>query len=241
MRIKLEFELENAVIDIQYRKSIISWIKKSIQEYNEELYQQLYANTNPIKKTFCFAPILMHPEFSMDTKTINLSEPSFQIIFSFYDYAYALHLFNAFNFQKNQKHPLCKNSMTLKQIIMLPEKQIHKNSIDIKMISPVICRNHDRKTLKDMYYSFEKAEFYQFININILEQMKNEGLDSSILTDFKIESIQARKTVIAVYEKMIECSIGTFRLTGDTKLLKYLYQAGIGSKKAMGFGLFEII
>ena len=40
---------------------------------------------------------------------------------------------------------------------------------------------------------------------------------------------------------MIECSLGIFELHGDIELLKYLYKAGIGSKKAMGFGLFEII
>ena len=39
---------------------------------------------------------------------------------------------------------------------------------------------------------------------------------------------------------MIECSIGKFELEGNIKLLDYLYKAGIGAKKAMGFGLFEI-
>ena len=40
---------------------------------------------------------------------------------------------------------------------------------------------------------------------------------------------------------MIECSIGIFKLQGDKTLLNYLYRAGIGAKKAMGFGLFEVI
>ena len=40
---------------------------------------------------------------------------------------------------------------------------------------------------------------------------------------------------------MIECSLGSFELTGERELLDYLYKAGMGSKKAMGFGLFEII
>lgn len=37
MRLKLEFELEKPELDIQYRKSIISFIKHSIQEYDENL------------------------------------------------------------------------------------------------------------------------------------------------------------------------------------------------------------
>ena len=71
--------------------------------------------------------------------------------------------------------------------------------------------------------------------------MKKEALDSSLLEGFKINPIQSKKIIVKLYEKKIESSIGTFEIEGKTKLLDYLYRAGIGSKKAMGFGLFEII
>lgn len=237
MRLKLYFELENANLDIQYRKSIISYIKHSIQQYNQELYQKIYSSNN--KKTFTWAPILSKPKFKQEH--IELEDTNFSIIFSAYNYLYALHIYNAFFKQRFQKFSLNRNSMTLKNIVMIPEKEINANSIQIKMVSPIICRNHDRETLKDMYYSFERQEFEKYIKINILEQMKNEKLDSSILEGFKITPIYAKKIIVKLYEKKIESSIGTFRLEGNKKLLDYLYKAGIGSKKAMGFGLFEII
>ena len=56
MRLKLIFQLENNKLDIQYRKSIISWIKHALQSYDENLFQEIYNNNN--KKTFTFAPIL---------------------------------------------------------------------------------------------------------------------------------------------------------------------------------------
>ena len=43
------------------------------------------------------------------------------------------------------------------------------------------------------------------------------------------------------YEKKIETSTGIFRITGDKQLLNYLYQAGIGSKRSSGFGMFKIL
>lgn len=218
---------------------IISWIKKSIQEYNNALYESLYHEKDPIKKTYTFSCILPQPKFSKEEVT--LSDCNFEIIFSFYDYAYALHIYNAFLEQKQNKFPLHQNSMTLVNISVLKERQIDTNTIKIKTSSPIICRNHDRSTLKDMYYSFERPEFDQYININIMEQMKKEGLDTSLLEDFQITPICAKKIVIPVYEKKIECSIGTFKLSGNVKLLNYLYRAGIGSKRAMGFGLFDII
>ena len=92
-----------------------------------------------------------------------------------------------------------------------------------------------------MYYAYNKEGFQKYIRINIEEQLQAENLDSSLLEGFEIQELQAKKIVIPVYEKMIECSLGSFELTGERELLDYLYKAGMGSKKAMGFGLFEII
>lgn len=236
MRMKLYFNLENNVIDVQYRKSIISWIKHAIQEYDEKLFEQMY-NGNQ-KKTFCFATILPHPDFQKEKVILNNNQ--FYIIFSAYNYSYALHLYNSFFSQKNKKFHLNQNSMTLVSMSMIPEKTIITNSIKIKLSSPLVVRNHNRETLKDMYYSYTRDEFENYLKINISEQLQFENLDLSMLDDFKMTPLDARKIVIPVYEKMIECSIGEFELQGKTKLLDYLYKAGIGAKKAMGFGLFEI-
>lgn len=240
MRLKLEFTLEKPELDIQYRKSIISFVKHSIQEYDQNLFEDLYGKGKTKKKTFTWSPILNHPKFDKDTVT--LADTGFYMIFSGYNYAYTLHLYNAFLKQKNKKFHLNQNSMTLVKISLIKEKEIKTNSINIKMSSPIIVRNHNRETQKDMYYSFEKAEeFNKYIKINIEEQMKEEGLDLNLLEGFEIKPIKAKKTVVKVYEYSIECSIGTFELTGNTILLDYLYKSGIGTKKAVGFGLFDII
>lgn len=231
------FELEKPKIDIQYRKSIISYIKHALQEYDENLYQEIYNGNN--KKTFTWAAILSNPKFEQET--IQLQDNNFSILFSAYNYLYALHLYNAFLAQQQKKFSLNQNSMMLKNIVMIPEKTISSNKIQVKMASPIICRNHDQETLKDMYYSFERPEFEKYIKINIFEQMKAEGLDSSLLEGFKITSIRNKKTIVKLYEKKIEASIGKFELEGNKQLLDYLYRAGIGTKKAMGFGLMEIL
>lgn len=237
MRFKMYFELEKPKIDIQYRKSIISYIKHAIQEYDENLYQTIYAGNN--KKTFTWAPILSNPQFQQEI--IQLQDNNFSILFSAYNYLYALHLYNAFLNQKLKKFSLNRNSMTLKNIVMIPEKTIGSNKLQIKMASPIICRNHNQETLKDMYYSFERSEFEEYIKINIREQMREEKLDSSLLEGFKITAINGRKIIVKLYEKKIEASIGKFELEGNKQLLDYLYKGGMGAKKAMGFGLLEIL
>ena len=229
MRLKLIFQLENNKLDIQYRKSIISWIKHALQSYDENLFQEIYNNNN--KKTFTFAPILSNPKF--DKEEITMQDNQFSIVFSAYNYIYGLHLYNSFVKQKFQKFSLNKNSMKLTSIIMLKEREINEDKIIIKMSSPIICRNHDKTTLKDMYYAYDKEEFQKYIRINIEEQLIAENLNIQLLNNFEITPINAKKIIIPVYEKMIECSLGIFELYGNTELLKYLYKAVMGSKKPM--------
>lgn len=237
MRLKLIFNLENNILDIQYRKGIISWIKHAIQEYDENLYKEMYAGNQT--KTFSFASILSKPTFN--NSEIIMQDKQFSVVFSAYSYIYALHLCNCFLKQKFKKYSLNKNSMTLTSIITIREKEIKEQKINIKFSSPLVCRNHNKETKKDMYYAFDREEFQKYIRINIEEQLQAENLDKSLLNNFEITPIRPKKIVIPVYEKMIECSIGSFELKGDIQLLNYLYKAGMGSKKAMGFGLFEII
>lgn len=237
MRFKMEFELEYPNLNIQYRKCLISFIKHSIEEYDENLFKEMYKNNN--KKVFAFATALDKPQFEGDN--IKLASNKFYITFTAYKYMEALHIYNSFLMQKEKKFSLNNNSMVLKRITMISEKEIATTTIDIKMFSPIVCRNHDRQTLKDMYYAFDREEFNEFIKINIREQMENENLDKSLLNNFSITPINAKKVIVKLYEKKIETSVGTFRLEGDIELLKYLYKAGIGSKRAMGFGCFDII
>ena len=95
---------------------------------------------------------------------------------------------------------------------MIPEKSINSDKIQVKMASPIICRNHNRETLKDMYYSFERPEFEKYIKINIEEQMKQENLDSSLLERFKITAINSKKTIIKLYDRPKEEQDGLYAL-----------------------------
>ena len=55
MRLKLTLDLENELLPIQYRKSVISFIKLSLSEYNEEYYRRFYNNKDTIIKPYTFA------------------------------------------------------------------------------------------------------------------------------------------------------------------------------------------
>lgn len=61
MRIRLFFLLEKEQFPLQYRKSIMSFIKKSLQQYNQNLYDRFYHQKDPIIKPYTFAIFFHEP------------------------------------------------------------------------------------------------------------------------------------------------------------------------------------
>lgn len=224
MRYKLYFTLENPKIPIDYRKNIISYIKHSLQEYDEKYYKKFYNEKDPIIKPYTFAVIFKQPQ--IDAEEIIIEDKRFELNLSVEDYETAIILYNAFNKQKYKSFSINRNSWTLKNIEMIIEKEIKDKNITVKFLSPLCVRN--RQDQKDYYYSFEHPEFEDTIKMNIKEQLKITNIPEDIVESLKITPIKARKVIIKFYEKKIECSTGIFNLQGDVQLLNYIYKARNG-------------
>ena len=237
MRLSLNFDLENEHLPIQYRECVLSFIKLSLSEYDMEYFKKFYNNKDNIIKPYTFSVFFKSPEFKENEIIIN--NKKLDINLSIADYEASIILYNAFNQQKNKKFSLNRNSWTLKNISMLMEKKISSNEIIIKFMSPLVVRS--RQNQKDFYYSFEHKEFLDIIKINIKEQLSITNFPENIVDTFSLEPIKAKKVIVKFYEKKMETSVGIFKMSGDKELLKYLYEAGLGSRHSAGFGMFEIV
>lgn len=226
MRFKLYFALENTKFPIDYRRNIISFIKLSLSEYNEEYYKKFYNQKDNIIKPYSFSVFFKNPQ--INAKEIIIEDKKFELNISIADYETAIILYNSFNKQKHKKFSINQNSWTLQNISMTMEKEIKTNSITIKFLSPLCVRS--RQNNKDYYYSYEHKEFEETLKINIKEQLKITNLPETIVDSFSITPIQAKKVIIKFYEKQIECSTGIFNITGEKELLEYIYKAGLGSR-----------
>ena len=122
---------------------------------------------------------------------------------------------------------------------MLLEKTIDSEEITIKFMSPLVVRSHSRDN--DYYYSFNDKEFKDILKINIKQELKITNIPEEFVDNFEINAIKASKVIVKFYEKKIETSTGIFKISGNKQLLKYLYAAGMGSKRSSGFGMFQII
>ena len=237
MRFKLYFKLEKEEIPIQYRKTIISYFKHSLEEYNQKYYQKYYNGKDPIIKQYAFSAYYKQQKIEKDK--IILEDQRLEINITTSDYETGIILYNSFNKQKHKKYSLNNNSMTLENITMANEKEITTEKISVKFQALLCVRL--RENSKDYYYSYENEKFEETLKINIKEQLKITNMPTEIVDTFTIKPIKAKKVLIKFYEKCIECSTGTFELSGNKELLKYLYKSGIGSKHSAGFGMFQII
>lgn len=237
MRIKLYFILENLKFPLDYRRSIISFIKLSLSEYSTEEFKKYYNQKDNIIKPYTFSIFFKQPQ--IDGKEIILRDKKFEMNMSIEDYEAAITLYNAFNHQKGKKFSINQNSWTLQKIVFIPEKEIKEEKAIIKFQSPLCVRKREQN--KDYYYSFENERFEETLKINIKQQLKISNISEELVNTFKITPIKAKKVIIKFYEKQIECSTGIFELEGDIQLLNYLYKAGIGSKHSAGFGMFQIV
>lgn len=220
MRFKLYFTLENSQMPIQYRKSMISYFKFSLSNYDEKYYKKFYNQKDNIVKPYTYSIYFKNPK--IEKEKIIIEDKKFELNISVSDYETGIILYNSLNNQKYRKYPLSNNTMTLQNITMVMEKEITTDNITIKFQSPLCVR--ERQDYKDYYYSFEHKEFEDILKINIKEQLKITDLPETIVDSFKITPINAKKVIIKFYEKQMECSTGIFNISGDKKLLEYLYK-----------------
>lgn len=234
MRFKLVFDLENENMLINYRTSILSYIKKSLEDYSEEEYKRFYKERDPIMKPFTWSVFFKESEF--ERERILVLSKIVEVNFSTSDYCAGIALYNAFNLQRNKKFSLYQNSMTLKNIILLPEKEIKSEEVSIKFLSPLVVRL--RENQKDYYYSHEQEGFLETLKLNVKIQLQNSNLPENLAENLKLEPINAKKVIVKFYEKKMETSVGTFRLSGSSELLNYLYKTGM--RKQAWCGIWDV-
>jgi len=243
MRIKVEFETKSEALPLEYRRAFISYLKSSFQEYNEDLYSELYEKRHG-PKPFCFS-IYFLPDVDMGKEGVTLYSKRFIVWFTTGDVMMGVHLINAFMNRNNKWRPLANsgNSIKVTSITKVPEQQIRDNVVAFKIYSPIVIRDHDQISGRDWYLTYEDAEFENTWKRNLKTELKSV-LRQDVSRDIdalKLTPLQLVKIVVLNYGIYVPATLGSFVLEGERYLLEYLYQTGMGSKRNLGFGLLDIL
>lgn len=239
MKIDLEFTLKNNTISTEYHSFIVSFFKKALEAYDEELYQKWYQG-NPEAKPFTFSVYFDSPQFAGETITLRTNKISVHILN--YDIQNALLLANAFQEFETKKiiFPLNHNEMRLNRVSKERLKPLEEDNIIVQMTSPLVVRNHNKDTNKDDYLTYQDEQFKEILKMNIQNTIEKLGYSINV-DDFDIVPLKNKKTVVKLYRHSMNASLGLFQLKGNQELLDFLWKAGMGSHRSSGFGNFKII
>ena len=242
MRLKLEMKLENPFLVRDNHSSFISFFKKALTQCNEgKQFEKFYKDTNV--KEFTFTLSLGKCKYTKEE--IILENEKIYIIVSIKDKGMdKFIIYNALLNQRNKKIPLPKgNSMTLINITQIKSEEIKSSRIIVKTtIGSGLCvREHNPQTNKDKYYVFNEEGFEEQLYKVLEQQGTNAGFSKTICSNIKFTPINCKKVVSVHYGQYIDITIGTFQLEGDSRLLQYFYECGLGSRTSSGYGMIDIL
>ena len=140
----------------------------------------------------------------------------------------------------NKPYPMNQNSMKLMSLKAQRIPEIKDTELIIKMKSALIVRNHNSEDNSDKYYTCEDAEFEKMVTENLRIFLEKLNLEMDI-SSFSIMPVKAKKVVTKVWGRPADGSIGIFKITGTLELLNLLRMAGLGSRRSIGHGQWEVI
>jgi CRISPR-associated endoribonuclease Cas6 len=239
MKILLDFATKHSKLPIDYRRTILSFFKKSLSSVADGKYFEKYYVKNE-RRPFTFAVCLPKPEFS--SEEIKLRNNNFKVVFSTGDNLAGFVFMSAFIAMKDKPFPVkFDNVITLKSISRQKEDEVSGNFAMIKMLSPLCLREHRSEDNKDIYYSVKSENFTEKFKDIVSEQLTTEGFSKELAQGVEIISLNSKKTVVKHYGNSIECSLGEFSINADKSVINYFLKYGIGSRKSAGFGFPQLV
>lgn len=125
----------------------------------------------------------------------------------------------------------------------LTDDDIREEKVRVRMASPLCVYSTDPETKKTYFYHPQEPEFAEQVNANFRRKYKAyTGLEPK--SDIQIHPLRLRdkdKYVTKYKGFYISGWLGEYELSGEAKYLDFLYQTGLGSKNAQGFGLFDVV
>lgn len=242
MRFKIELEFKEPIITKEYRKVIMSLIKKSLTELADGRYfADYYQDT--IQKDFCWKLRLSIQQFEKDNIILNNNKGVLTISTDDTKRT-GYYLFSSFLNQKYKQFNMPNgNYLIIKNVSQVEQKLIMSEKVIIKLgEGNALCvREHNKETNKDRYYSIADGKIFTEKATELIKrQVIGAGFTKDI-DNIKFTSIECEKVVISHYGCLIDATIGLIELEAKADILQYLYQNGIGSRRSQGLGYIDII
>ncbi len=236
MQIHIEFSGNNIDLPISYNHTVQSMIYHALSEVPE--YQNFLHNIGYVsdKKTFrLFTFGELNGKYTVNNKRI-IFENAFTLeIRTVSDTLFKL--LNR-NFCFGTVFQLSNQEITVKRVTC-ENKAIKSNTVKIKMLSPVVAKLREGK--QTFYFPPSNTQFEKIINNNFVAKYKAfYGIEPDSL--IKVSNISKERKIVSKYKGIwINGFLAEMQLEGNPEYLDFIYNVGIGSNNAQGYGMFEIV
>lgn len=242
MRLELIFEIEKMELPKDNKSIWISFLKNALTQCNKgQFYEKYFSGTRT--KDYTFSILLPSPKFVGDK--IILDNNQVKLLFSADDRnKTGLIFYQAFIASKQKRFPLPNgNAIVLKKINQLREKLITSSKVMFRTVvgGGLVVRDHNKETNRDRFLTFFDEDFDMQLKQILGKQAEEAGFSEDLGTNIMFKPIQCKKVLVKQYGIFVDSTIGIFELEGDSDFLQYLYQAGMGSKHSMGYGMLDIV
>ena len=241
MRFYVQLELDNDNISKDKNRIILSLLKHCFEAYNKEYFNDLYINHQNKIKEFSFSMYM--PECKFLKEEILIPSRFIKLFFTAYNPEDGIMFYNSILNKKNKIIKLKDNSIKITQINMIKEKTIFDNEITFKTLSPIVIREHKGDNKKTWYHSLNTEKGQELLKHNLKYNLE-DVFGKKVLFDFNdltIKVLHNKDVKVKYYGIEILSNITKLKIEARPYILEYLYKAGVGSKRASGFGMMDII
>ncbi len=147
----------------------------------------------------------------------------------------------------NHEINLGGNIVSLKEIAVLKQAEINTSKILIKTLSPIEVHStfEIEGKKKTHYYTPFEEDFNRLINENAKKKWEAFYKEKCPF-ELKIEPVGFNKEKIVRFGQKNRYVIvkgwnGRFRLYGEPEFLRFIVDAGLGSRNSQGFGMVEVL
>jgi CRISPR-associated endoribonuclease Cas6 len=235
MRVKVDFEVIDNVLDINYNYQVASFIYRCIQQANPDLSLDLHKPNG--FKFFTFSRIdIPKKRFEIqedklviqsDRVYLYLSTPKTEIAMSFIE-----------GLMKNPEAKICGAKFVVSNVKILREPKIGDKA-RFATLSPISVSTVKNGRQYDLYP--KDLKFYENLRANLVKKYIALNKKTPENCDLEITPLRVKPKRIRVKNTHHRCVEMVFDAKGSKELLEVGYQAGFGERNSMGFGMVKVV
>ena len=232
----VHIQLNTTELPLDNRRTVLSLFKHGLELYGGPyMIAQYYDRPRP--KPYAWGLYLPGAKF---LGSIQIKDPFMRLIFSTDDLKVFCDFYNALNMLRGREVKISGIGMMVSNITMMEENVVLSGDTWIKMLSPLVVREHDREANRDKYYTVDDLGFEHQLIRSVKTQLYALGKNPAwIQTLHVLDTSQAKRAMVTHYDRYVPATVGRLRISGSMELIKLLQKIGMGAQRSAGFGLFD--